>query len=407
MWLLRRGVLVPKITKRTVDALSACHGRPSFLWDEALPGFGLKALPTGTKRYIVKYRANGGGRSAPQRWLTLGAHGQLTPDQARTMAQQALAAVARGDDPQFDKLERRKATTLNDVWLRFQTEHLPQRKPQTRYDYEGHWRGVIGPKLGKIPVADLSRSQVDRLHKNLNATPYRANRVLALLSRVMTLAEMWELRPTGSNPCRHIERFKEQPRERYLSAEEIKRLGDTMTGMVAGGELTQVAAHAVHLLLLTGARLNEVLSARWDWLDRSRRVLALPDSKTGQKLIYLSDVALAVLDRQKELSAENKYIFPGNGTKGWMINLRKPWTKICAKAGLDGVRLHDLRHTAASIAVGQGASLAIIGRLLGHSQAQTTQRYAHVDANPALRAANAVGAAISSCWPASPETTTS
>ncbi|MCB2073422.1 MAG: site-specific integrase [Novosphingobium sp.] len=380
-----------KISKRAVDALEAQEGRPTYLWDNALAGFGVKVLPSGGKRYVVKYRASGGGRSAPQRWLTLGAHGQLTPDQARSLAQQALAAVARGEDPQAERVARRRAMKVSDVWDRFRDEHLPLRKPQTRYEYENQWSKALAPKLGKLAVDKVTRSDVDRLHKSMISTPYRANRVLALLSRLMTLAEVWDLRPAGSNPCRHIERFKEKPRNRYLNAVELQRLGDAMRIMVEDGELSASAANAVRLLLLTGARLNEILSARWSWIDLDRRMLSLPDSKTGAKPVYLSDGAIAVLERQKGLVGDNQFIFPGQGVEGRMINLRKPWVRVCERADLPGVRLHDLRHTAASVAVGQGASLPIIGRLLGHSQAQTTQRYAHVDADPALTIANAVG----------------
>ncbi len=385
-----------KITKRTVEALATEGTKPSFLWDDALSGFGVKALPTGTKRYVLKYRANGGGRAATQRWLSLGAHGAITPDQARSMAQQALAAIARGEDPQAEKVAKRTATNLSDVWLRFQNEHLPLRKQQTRYEYEGQWRSTLGPKLGRMAVAQISRSDIDRLHKSMKATPYRANRVLALLSRLLSLAEVWELRPTGSNPCRHVERFREEPRSRFLVEAELHSLGESMREMEITGELSSSAANAVRLLLLTGARLSEILTAKWAWVDRDRRVLSLPDSKTGAKPVYLSDTAIAVLDHQLGNSADDPFIFPGSGSEGRMINLRKPWTRICQRAKLEGVRLHDLRHTAASIAVGQGASLPIIGRLLGHSQAQTTQRYAHVDSNPALNAANAIGSILAS-----------
>lgn len=167
-----------------------------------------------------------------------------------------------------------------------------------------------------------------------------------------------------------------------------------MSSMITSGELSSSATNAIRLLLLTGARLNEILTAQWSWLKQDLRILALPDSKTGAKPIYLSDVALAVLEAQRLASPSDVFIFPGRGEEGRMINLRKSWNRICERTALHGVRLHDLRHTAASIAVGQGASLPIIGRLLGHSQAQTTQRYAHVDADPALSAANAVGMAL-------------
>ena len=376
-----------RVTKRNVDAVEADGAKPAFLWDDALRGFGVKALPSGAKKYIVKYRTNGGGRNATQRWLNLGSHGQLTAEQARQLAQQALAAIARGEDPQAAKVLARNAMTFADLWQRFATQHLSMRKPKTRYDYEGLWRDVLQPRMGAMVVDRISFSDVDRLHKSMSKVPYRANRALALISSLFTLAEMWEIRPASSNPCKHVARFKEIPRNRFLNGEELRGLGQAMREMEVSGELSPSAANAVRLLLLTGARLNEILAAEWQWVDRARSILTLPGAKT----IYLSEASLLVISAQFELSGVGQYLFPGSGLGGRMINLRKPWTRICERAGLVGVRLHDLRHTAASVAVGQGESLPVIGRLLGHSQAQTTQRYAHVDANPALRAANAIG----------------
>ena len=383
-----------KINKRNVDKLSASGGRPTFLWDDHLSGFAVKCLPSGAKRYVVKYRAGSGGRSAQQRWLTLGAHGQLTPDQARKLAQQVLAAVARGEDPQASKLQGRRASTMADLWNRFEKEHLPNKKPRTRHDYYSQWLKILEPSIGRTAIATVSRGDVDRLHKSLRSTPYRANRVLALLSRLMNLAEAWELRPLGSNPCKHVERYRETPRARYLNAQELERLGETIRTMVDRQQVSQDAANAVRLLLLTGARLNEILSAKWEWVRIEERLIALPDSKGGARPVFLSDAAVRILQDQKSRSKGHVFIFPGPGAEGRMVNLRKPWKRICEQAGLQGVRLHDLRHTAASVAVGQGTSLPIIGRLLGHTQAQTTQRYAHVDTDPALQAANVIGGAL-------------
>lgn len=394
MWLLIRHWLVattPKITKTAVDNLTPEGDAPSFLWDRSLPGFGVKCTPRGAKKYVVKYRANGGGRSASQRWLTLGGHGQLTPDQARKMAQQALAAVARGEDPQGAKMKRRGAPSLGDLWKRYESEHLPSCKPQTRRDYEAQWANRLKPKFGNIAVHEVSRSDVDKLHKSLRATPYQANRAVALLSRLLNLAEAWDLRPQGSNPCRHVERFAEKPRTRFLNLNEMKTLGETMELMISEKTLSSSAANAIRLLLLTGARLSEILAAEWSWFDSKLRIIALPDSKSGAKPLYLSEAAITVLNQQRKITGTGRVMFTGTGKDGRMINLRKPWMRVCERASLEGVRLHDLRHTAASVAVSQGASLPIIGRLLGHSQAQTTQRYAHVDSDPALLAANAVG----------------
>ena len=380
-----------RISKRTVDALVAQSGSPVFLWDDQLAGFGVKMLPSGIKRYIVKYRTSGGGRAAPQRWLTLGTHGQITPDQARGLAQQTLAAVARGEDPQGAKFKLRSDPTLSDVWTRFEKEHLPQRKPATRAEYESQWRDLIDPKFGKTKVESLARGDIDKFHKAMKETPYRANRTLALLSRLMSLAEAWDWRSQGTNPCKHIERFTERARTRFLSGPELKLIGGALEQLVNEKLITATAANAIELLLLTGARLNEILAAEWAWVDSKAGVLSLPDSKTGAKPVYLGTAAKSLLKRQRAISEGKTFIFPSAKGDGHYVNVRKAWVKVCERAKLPGVRLHDLRHTAASIAVGKGASLPIVGRLLGHSQAQTTLRYAHVDTDPALSAANQIG----------------
>jgi integrase len=387
---------MPKLTKSLVEAIEPEADRPVHVWDSQLAGFGVKVLASGVRRYLVKYRAAGGGRAAPQRWLTLGSHGPLTCEGASEMARQALASVARGDDPQGDKLSKRKSARMLDVWERFAVEQLPLKKPSTAQDYARQWQEILAPALGARLVSDLSRADVDRLHKRLRNTPYRANRTLALLSRLMTLAEAWGWRDQGTNPCRYVERFREEARERYLSADEIGRIGAAMTEMLAAGDIYPESAAAVRLLLLTGARLNEILTARWDWVDVERRVINLPDSKTGKKPIYLSDAALEVIAELEgaRRDSNNPFLLPGRRRGKPLNNLSKPWKRICARAGLSGVRLHELRHTAASVAVGRGVNLPVIGRLLGHRQAQTTLRYAHVDADPALAAANEIGAAI-------------
>lgn len=335
-----------------------------------------------------------GGRTARQRWMTLGAHGQITPDQARALAQQVLAAVARGEDPQATRFQQRSAPTIADLWARFEAEYFPERKLSTRTEYASQWRELIGPKFGKLKAEAITSNDIDRFHKSLRQVPYRANRVLALLSRLMSLAERWGIRPPGSNPCRSITRFPERARTRFLDLDELRRVGEAIDCLVASQAVHPTAAYAIELLLLTGARRDEILAAEWQWVDWKRAVLNLPDSKTGAKQVYFSDAALEVLLRQREVSGDGRFIFPSQRGTGRFVNLRKSWVRVCRHADLEGVRLHDLRHTAASIAVGQGASLAIVGKLLGHTQAQTTLRYAHVDIDPALKAANEIGRAV-------------
>lgn len=405
-----------KLTKSNVDNLSVTGSSAAYLWDSKVPGFGAKALPSGKKRYILKYRTTG-GRRGTQRWLLLGTHGAITVEEARRLAQQAHATVARGGDPQATKEGLRNQARMNDLWDRFTKDYLPYRKASTQRDYRRYWDGQLKCEFGSKAVREVNRAAVDKWHKGLSHKPYEANRMLALLSRLMSLAEAWEMRDQGTNPCRYVQRFSEQSRNRYLSATELKAIGVALSQLAQrknerqerrakrsrrkpNGELDAIRlddANAIRMLLYTGARLNEILTAKLAWVDWERRIIELPDSKTGKKPIYLSDPALQVLREQQERARaiESEYIFPGRSEGKHLINLRKPWMAVCEHAGISGIRLHDLRHTAASIAVGQGVSLPVIGRLLGHTQAQTTLRYAHVDSDPALAAANLIGDALS------------
>ena len=268
------------------------------------------------------------------------------------------------------------------------------RKPSTQQGYKAIWTDRIKPAFGNRRVKELGRKEVDDFHKKHSATPYQANRILALLSKLMNLAEAWEWRDQGTNPCRFIEKFGESARQRFLSGKEIAAIKTASAELLSKKEITAHAACILELLLHTGARSGELASAQWAWVDWNAQIIKLPDSKTGPKPIYLSDPAVALLRQQYKRSKDQAFIFPGRSPGKHIHNLRKPWARICAKAGLSGVRVHDLRHTAASLALSSGSSLAIVGRLLGHSQVQTTLRYAHLEADPALHAANLIGQKI-------------
>jgi integrase len=312
------------------------------------------------------------------------------------MAMQILSAVARGEDPQSNRMAAREAPTLSDVWSRYSAEHLPRKKTSSGIDDNQKARDYILPRLGRRKVAEITRADVHDLHRELADRPYQANRVLALLSKMLNLAEAWGYRPDGSNPCRHVEKYKEQARQRYLNNDELRRLSVALEELEAKTKHGVYVAAAIRLLLLTGARVNELLQARWDWVDWGRNSIILPDSKTGPKPLFLSDPALVVLRQLSERpdAGTSLFIIKGRLHGKPLVNMAKPWKGLCQAAELEGVRIHDLRHTAASIGVAQGLSLPIIGRLLGHSQPQTTSRYAHVDTDPALIAANTIGKAI-------------
>lgn len=384
---------MPKLTKTVVEAVPVPSQQPAFAWDDRISGFGVKVLPSGSRKYILKYRV-AGGRGAQQRWLSIGTHGAITADQARAFAQQASAKIAAGADPQRERQAVAKQPTLTQLWEEFVKSELPLKKAATQRDYTSLWQRLIKPKLGAKRVQEITRREVGTFHKGLASRPYQANRALAVLSRLMNLAEKWDWRQQGTNPCKFVGKFKESSRERYLNAEEIANVSAVIKHMSATGEITPDAGNLLILLLLTGARKSELANAEWEWVGDERKVITLPDSKTGPRPLYISDAAAVVLERQRTQRDGSKYIFPGRDRDKPIHNLRKPWLRVCEAAGLSGIRIHDLRHTAASIAVGKGVSLAVIGRLLGHTQPQTTQRYAHLADDPALHAANLIGNAV-------------
>jgi integrase len=379
-----------KITIRSVLALAPEGGREVTLRDTALGGFEVRARLGGAKVYGVRYRV-GGGRDAPMRRVTIGAHGSpWTPDTARAEARRLLALVAQGKDPAGARTAAKTAPTVADLAQRFLAEHAEvKRKTSTAKEYRRLLDHVVLPALGKKRVADLMRQDVARLHHARRATPTEANRALAVISAMFNMAERWGERADGSNPSRHVEKYPQRRRERFLSADELARLGDVLAGYIG----SPYYAAAIKLLVFTGARLGEILSLQWQWIDFERGEARLPDSKTGAKTLHLPPPALAVLAELPRIEG-NPHVIVGAVPGAALINLEKPWRAIRKMAGLEDVRLHDLRHSFASIAASGGMGLPIIGKMLGHSQAQTTQRYAHLASDPVKAAAAAVASKI-------------
>jgi integrase len=227
----------------------------------------------------------------------------------------------------------------------------------------------------------------------MSETPGAANRALALFSKMANLAERWGWRPDGSNPCRHVDKYPEHRSERFLSDMEIARLAEALAESEQSSTESSSVIAAIRLLLFTGARLSEILTLRWEHVDFESQCLRLPDSKTGAKTIYLPAPALNIL-ADLHRSDSNPYVIAGAKPGAHLVNLRKPWDRIRRRAGLQGVRLHDLRHSFASMAVAGGLSLPIIGALLGHTQPSTTARYAHLAADPLKQATDLIGQRI-------------
>lgn len=373
---------MPRLTKRTVEALQPLE-KDYIVFDSDISGFGVRVLPSGRKTYLVQYRS--GGRT---RRVKIGKHGNVTADEARTKARELLGAVAKGDNPAEQISDHRGSPTIGTVCERFYREHVMEHcKPSTQSEYRRAIDLFIKPVLGAFKVIDVQRPDISALHHKHRDKPYQANRTLGVLSKMFNLCEVWGLRTDGSNPCRHVAKYKEEKRERFLSSNELSRLGEVLCQCEANGLETAHVVAAFRLLVLTGCRLGEIQTLKWEYVQDG--YLLLPDSKTGKRRIPLSPSAHAVLDSLNRVDG-NPHVVAGTKSNQHVTDLQKPWRRIRSKAGLEGVRIHDLRHTFASNAVMQGQPLPIVAKLLGHTQIQTTMRYAHLADDSVRDASTAV-----------------
>ena len=378
------------ISKRTVDGL-AVEGKDAVFWDRDLPGFGVRVYPSGAKVYVVQSRARGKSRR-----VAIGRHGVVSAEQARRQARLVIARIKAGENP--SPAPPTPEVTVADAVERYLREHAAVRcKPRTVADYRYIAEKHILPELGAVPLGAVGREHVSALHYRLRETPYMANRVVAVLGKIFGLAEAWGLRPDGGNPCRFIRKYKEAGRERFLSEEEFRRLGRVLDEAGAEGGVSPHAVAALRLLLLTGCRKSEVLTLRWEDVALEAGELRLRDSKTGARPVPLSPAAAAVLSDLPRLPG-NPWVIAGRKPGARMVNLLTPWRVLRARAGLDDVRIHDLRHSYASRALALGESLPMIGRLLGHRQVRSTARYAHLARETvkasAFKVAGSIGADI-------------
>ena len=402
-----------KIGRRAPSALPAVT-RPTIFFDTDLTGFGLKASPTGALSFVVEYRPGAGGRSVSKRRMVIGTPKNLTPEEARNQASGILARVRLGDDPAAERSNARKAETISDLMTSFMDDHVrAKRKPRTAKLFQSYIDNHIEPALGTRKAPSLARADIERLHKAIGKTkPVTANRVLALIGAAYSYGlRSGHLPERMTNPAGGIEKFREQVRERFLSESELLRLGAAIREAETVGipwirqskskharkrenRITNIGPHAaaaLRLLIFTGARLREILDLRWDHVDLQRGLLFLPDSKTGKKTIVLGAAALAVLEN---LPRVGNFVIAGTENDRPRADLQRPWALVSRRAALDGLRLHDLRHSFASVGAGSGFGLPVIGKLLGHSNSKTTERYAHLAADPLRRASDAISGSI-------------
>lgn len=416
------------INKTTLDAI-APSGKEFLVSDSVLTGFAIRVRASGSMSYVVLYRF-GSGRGGISRRFTISSTRKITPDEARKIAKEVLADVVKGGDPANEKTKRRDACTFSQLVTEYLKIIKDKKKESTYYLYR-HWlEDLASPVLGKKKAEDIRTNEIERLHLSLANTPTTANRVLTTISSMYS----WGMGPgemvaKRENPTAGIEKFREQGRERYLTDEELGRLGEAIREAETKGimwepnpekkikhapkpgnrmqKIDSWAASAIRLFILTGARRGEILKLKWSQVDLQRGLLFLDDSKTNKKTIILNGPAIAIL---KSLPVVDTYVIPGRPVIGQdgrpesrpRSDLKRPWHLVRKRAGLDSdtenpqfrVRIHDLRHTHASVGVGSNLSLAIIGKLLGHTQLKTTERYAHLADNPIRSASEMIGTRI-------------
>jgi integrase len=379
------------LTDRFCDlAQGPSDGRRDYLiyYDPEVKGFGLRVTRNGAKSFILNYRADG-----IERRYTIGTfRDPWRVAGARKEALRLKALIDQGKDPQGEKQKARTAPTVGDLIERWRKEHAPKLRPRNRQQNELLISQWIKPELGPRRVADLRYADIEALHRKISTkggkkrtgTPYRANRTLALLSKMMSLAVKWEWR--SDNPCRGVERNDEEKRSRHLKPDELEKLVAALAE-----HPDQTAANAVRLLLLTGARSGEVVDALWDQFDLGAGIWAKPSSHTKQKREHRVPLSAPARQLLAEMKQTDFRIFPNLDQP----RLRARWAEICRMAEIKGARIHDLRHSYASFLVSAGLSLPVIGALLGHTQPSTTARYTHLFDDPLRAATEQVGAIFS------------
>ena len=370
-----------KITASAVERL----GAGETIADSDLDGFFVRRQKD-ARVYFVRKFARG-----QRHYVNIGKHGaEFTPAKARNEALLIIAALRQGLDPALERAKLRGMPTVAEFAEGFLRENYPGVKASTLANYEGTYRNHVKVSLGKFKLDKLTTTDVAGIHRKMRATPRAANHVVDFIGSLYKQARVQKIVPPDCNPCAGIRRWKIEHRERLLSREEVFRLGQVLQDAEAAGLAGPFAVAAIRLLLVTGRRRNEILTLKWSDLDFERKLMRLQDTKTGAKTFGLNPAAQDVLSEVPRVEG-NPYVIVGDRPGHHLVNLQKPWKRIRKAAGLDDVRIHDLRHTFASYLASGGASLLVIGKLLGHTQAQTTARYAHLANDPLNEANDNVG----------------
>lgn len=372
-----------KLTKRIVEGVIPDISARLVLWDTEVRGFFLRIYPSGKKTYFLQYR----NQDQITRKIKLGVHGSVTTELAREQARKLSLSIGLGEDPSLSVSAKRNSRTVSDLAKEYLKSHAKIKKTPKGYKEDEYFLNeIILKKYGRLSVEKISTFDLQRIHVDLQKTPYKANKLRDLLSKMFNLAINWGWR--SDNPVKGIEKYKEYKRHRWLNDEEVQRLWPILDAYH-----NQNVANVIRLLLLTGSRRNEVLHATWNQFDLEAGVWTKPAHTTKQRRMEhlpLSTRAIEILKGMKEESTTD-FLFPGKVPGKPLQEIKKAWHRLRTQAGLPDVRIHDLRHTHASHLVSSGLSLSIVGKLLGHTQASTTQRYAHLADAPLRQATELFG----------------
>ncbi|MCL2122489.1 MAG: site-specific integrase [Desulfovibrionaceae bacterium] len=379
-----------KLTKRVIESLETT-GKRYEVRDSDPVGFVVRVNADGGKAFYYRYRA-GKGRAAASRRLFIGSFPTLSVEQAREIAKRKAVVVALGGDPATDVREAKTAPNMADALETFFEQHVKAKlKASTARNYRYLLESYIKPKLGGMKVEAVMHRHIADLHFGMKEAPYAANRAVAALSKFFAWCEANGYRDKGTNPAHGIEQYKEEKRCKFMDSAELEALGTGLLMLEAKNTINPFVAAAIKVMLFTGARCGEVLTLKWTYINTAMGIANLPDSKTGAKALHLPPQALAVLESLPRL---NEYCFPGRYGKGHIVNVKGTWRRLLEASGLQGWRIHDLRHAFASAAASSGKSLPIIGKILGHTQASTTSRYTHLSENPVATAVEETAAKL-------------
>jgi integrase len=376
-----------RLTEAAVKQLPVPPRGNRIHYDPAEPAFGVRITAAGHRAFVLTYY----NRAGRQRRYTIGSWPAWSVVGAREEARKLKRAIDQGEDPLAEIAAERGAPTVGDLIERFLEEHVSRKRPHTQYDYKLAVERHIRPALGRKKVAEVGWSDIDALHRKITKAGHatQANRVVSVASKMFALAIRWKMRP--DNPCKGIERNAEHKRRRYATPIELRRLTEALDGYE-----DQQAADIFRLCLLTGCRVGEAMAARWDHIALAAGTWSKPGSTTKQR----TDHVVPLSGPTKRLLAElrqrtnSPWVFPADSAPGHRVAVQKAWLTICKAARITGLRIHDLRHSFASQLVNEGASLPLIGSLLGHSNPVTTSRYAHLFDDPQRQAVERVAKAL-------------